>query len=54
VGVPMLLSSMARVDVTWLGFLDFIPDVAAWLLASASLSLIRGVAKVVILVRTTS
>jgi CubicO group peptidase (beta-lactamase class C family) len=51
VGFPIFLSSMAKVDVTWLGFLDFLPDVAAWLLASAALSLIRGVAKVAILTR---
>jgi CubicO group peptidase (beta-lactamase class C family) len=51
VAVPALLSAVARTNVTWLGFLDFIPDVAAWLLASATLSLVRGMARVVILAR---
>ncbi len=54
VGLPIFLGSMARVHVNWLGFLQFIPDVAAWLLVTASLSLARGVAKVVILTRGVS
>ncbi len=49
--VPVFLSSVARTGVTWLGFLDFVPDVAAWLLATATISLARGVARIVILAR---
>ncbi len=51
VGLPLLLSSMARVRITWPGFLDGIPDVALWLLLSACLSLARGLAKVAFLAR---
>jgi CubicO group peptidase (beta-lactamase class C family) len=50
--VPAFLSSVARTSVTWPGFLDFIPDVASWLLASATISLARGLARVVILARS--
>jgi CubicO group peptidase (beta-lactamase class C family) len=51
VGFPSLLGAMARADVTWMGFLDFIPDLAAWLAASATLSLVRGSLKLAILTR---
>jgi hypothetical protein len=42
---------MARVRITWPGFLDAIPDIALWLFLSASLSLARGLAKVAFLAR---
>jgi len=47
---PTLLGRMVGVDVTWPGFFDFLPDVAIWFLASAALSLTRGLAKVTMLV----
>ncbi len=42
---------MAKVDVSWFGFLDFLPDVAVWLFASLVLSLTRGLSKIVMLGR---
>jgi CubicO group peptidase (beta-lactamase class C family) len=50
-GFPKLLGLAVRTDVTWAGFFDFVPDVAAWLLASGGLSLVRGAAKVVMVAR---
>jgi CubicO group peptidase (beta-lactamase class C family) len=54
VGFPKLLGPVVRADVTWPGFFDFLPDLALWLAASATLSLARGAGKVAILARATS
>jgi CubicO group peptidase (beta-lactamase class C family) len=46
---PALLGRVVGAEVTWLGFFDFLPDVAIWFVASAALGLTRGVAKAMIL-----
>jgi CubicO group peptidase (beta-lactamase class C family) len=51
-GFPRLVGVAVGENVSWPGFFDFVPDVALWFIASATLSLVRGAAKVVILARS--
>jgi hypothetical protein len=51
-GFPRLVGVAVGEKVSWPGFFDFVPDVALWFIASATLSLVRGAAKVVILARS--
>jgi CubicO group peptidase (beta-lactamase class C family) len=53
-GFPLLLGPALGGKSGWSSLFDLLPDVAMWLILSATLSLIRGAAKVMILTRPTS
>ena len=51
-GFPRLVGLLVRTDVTWAGLLVFpVPEAALWLIASALLTLVRGVGKTILLAR---
>jgi CubicO group peptidase (beta-lactamase class C family) len=48
---PLVLGLVLRVKTSWSGLFDFLPDVVMWLVLSATLRLLRGLALVAIVSR---